>query len=103
MVIEWLRFAVPADWHDRFIAADAAVWTPFLATCPGYVGKQIWRNPAKPDEIVEIIHWQSRAQWKAIAPEDLARIDQEFLAATGREFAMLESSEYVSLSDEVGG
>jgi uncharacterized protein (TIGR03792 family) len=103
MVIEWLRFEVPADWHDRFIAADAAVWTPFLATCPGYVGKQIWRNPAKPHQIVEIIHWQSREQWKAIAPEALARIDQEFLQATGRDFKLLESSEYVSLSDRSDG
>jgi uncharacterized protein (TIGR03792 family) len=103
MVIEWLTFEVPADWHDRFIAADAAVWTPFLATCPGYVGKQIWRNPAKPDQLVEIIHWQSRAQWKAIAPEALARVDQEFLKATGRDFKMIESSEYVSLADRPEG
>jgi uncharacterized protein (TIGR03792 family) len=103
MVIEWLRFEVPADWHDRFIAADAAVWTPFLATCPGYVGKQIWRNPAKPDELVEIIHWQSREQWKAIAPEALAQVDREFLQATGRDFKILESSEYVSLSDRAEG
>ncbi len=102
MVIEWLTFEVPADWHDRFIAADAAVWTPFLATCPGYVGKQIWRNPAKPDQLVEIIHWQSRAQWKAIAPEHLAQMDQEFLKATGRDFKIIESLEYVSLGDRSG-
>jgi uncharacterized protein (TIGR03792 family) len=102
MVIEWLRFAVPEDWQKRFIAADAAVWTPFLASCPGYVGKQVWRNPARPDELVEIIHWQSREQWKAIAEADLARVDAAFLAATGREFEILESSEYVSLAD-VGG
>lgn len=103
MVIEWLTFEVPVDWHDRFIAADAAVWTPFLATCPGYVGKQIWRNPAKPHQLVEIIHWQSREQWKAIAPEALARVDQEFLQATGRDFKILESSEYLSLSDRSEG
>jgi hypothetical protein len=35
MVIEWLTVNVPAAWHDRYIAADAAVWTQFLATCPG--------------------------------------------------------------------
>jgi hypothetical protein len=38
----------------------------------------------------------------AIAEADLARVDAAFLAATGREFKILESSEYVSLAD-VGG
>jgi uncharacterized protein (TIGR03792 family) len=102
MVIEWLTFAVPADWQDRFIAADERVWTPFLATCSGYVGKQIWRNPAQPDRLVQIIHWQSRAQWKAIPPADLARVDQAFREALGRDdFPLVESAEYVSLA--VGG
>lgn len=99
MVIEWLTVKVPAAWHDRYIAADAAVWTQFLVTCPGYVGKQIWKNPVKPDEIVLIVHWQSRAQWKAIAPAQLAVVEARFREQLGQTFEIIASAEYVPVSD----
>ncbi|MBE9029969.1 TIGR03792 family protein [filamentous cyanobacterium LEGE 11480] len=99
MVIEWLTLMVPADWHERFIAADTAIWTHFLAQQPGYVGKQIWRNPAKPDELTLLIHWQSRQQWKAIAPTALAAVEQEFRQNLGRSFDIIAANEYQPLAD----
>jgi uncharacterized protein (TIGR03792 family) len=99
VIIEWLRFQVPEDWHDRFCLADAAVWTAFLQTCPGYLGKQVWRSPDQPDALVLVIRWVTRAQWKGIDPEVLAQVDRRFVAAVGRSFELVEVQEYEEVGD----
>lgn len=98
MIIEWLTVSVPADWHDRYIAVDAEIWTTFLATCPGYVGKQIWKNPASQDQLVLIVHWQSRTQWKAIDPDQLQVVEAQFVEKIGRSFEIIASAEYLPVA-----
>jgi uncharacterized protein (TIGR03792 family) len=98
MVIEWLTFEVPIEWHDRYIQADAEIWTPFLQSCPGYVGKQVWRSPDHRDQLTLIIQWETRAQWKAIAPTKLAALDRQFVARLGQAFVILEAREYNPLT-----
>jgi uncharacterized protein (TIGR03792 family) len=63
------------------------------------VGKQIWKNPANPDEIVLIVHWLSREQWKAIAPAQLAAVEATFQEQLGQTFEIIASAEYVPVSD----
>jgi uncharacterized protein (TIGR03792 family) len=98
MIVEWLVLAVPEDWRDRCLAADAATWTTFLATCPGYVDKQVWVNPEQPGELIMVVRWASREQWKAIPLTDLERVEAEFQAQVGRSFEIVASHEYLTLS-----
>jgi uncharacterized protein (TIGR03792 family) len=99
MVIEWLRFQVPEAWHDRFLQADAAIWTGFLQTCPGYLGKQVWRSPEQRHELILVIQWATREQWKAIAPEILAQVAAAFEAELGQSFELGPVQEYEVVSD----
>jgi uncharacterized protein (TIGR03792 family) len=94
MVIEWLVVAVPLDWHDRYLVADAAIWTAFLQTCSGFQSKQVWQNPAAPEELILVIQWETRAEWKAIDPADLAATEARFSDELGRSFPLKLVQEY---------
>jgi len=78
MVIEWMKIKVAAELRESFIQEDAAIWTPALARCDGFLSKEVWLDRQFPDQVIIIIHWQTREQWHKI-PED-------YLAVTTREF-----------------
>ncbi|MBD2325458.1 TIGR03792 family protein [Alkalinema sp. FACHB-956] len=94
MVIEWLKVKVPIELHDRYIEQDAAIWTTALANCAGFVGKQVWTNSQDPTEIILVIQWATREQWKAIPIEQLESIDRTFVMAMGQAFPLVETGEY---------
>ena len=95
MVIEWLKFTVSPEVREKFIKKDEAIWTAALATYPGFLGKEIWLEPTRADNIIFIIRWQSRQQWKSIPVEDLTMIEQRFAAAMGKDnYEMIESKEF---------
>lgn len=89
MVVEWLKFAVPATEQAAFLAADAAVWTPLLSRYPGYLRKEVWQDPSDRDHLVMVIHWQSREQWKSIPEDVLIEGDRRFQAQLGREYPQI--------------
>ncbi len=84
--VEWLKFQVPAQQQIRFIEQDAAIWTPVLASYPGFQRKEIWTNPDSPNELVIVTHWASFDQWQAIPKEVLDRTTQRFHRAMGTEY-----------------
>lgn len=94
MIIEWLMVQVEPEWHDRYLEADAEIWTTFLQSCPGFVSKQVWQNPDRLDEITFVIQWQTREDWKSINPEALAEVDRQFVERLDRSFELVESKEY---------
>ncbi len=95
MVIEWLKFKVDPKIRERFVERDQAIWTKTLARQPGFLGKEIWINPDSPDEIILVIRWQTREQWKAIAEELLAETEQKFQDAMGNDtYKMIETKEH---------
>ncbi|ELS01913.1 putative cyanobacterial protein, TIGR03792 family [Xenococcus sp. PCC 7305] len=97
MIIEWLGFLVKPQLREKFLAEDQKIWTPILAESAGFLGKEIWLDPARDDRVFIIVRWRSREQWKAISPELLAEIDQKFALAMGTDnYQMLESTEYQS-------
>lgn len=85
--VEWLKFQVPTQQQAQFIKQDAAIWTPVLAGYPGFQSKQIWTNPAAPNELIIVTHWASFEQWQAIPKEVLNRTTQRFHQAMGAEYA----------------
>jgi uncharacterized protein (TIGR03792 family) len=95
MVIEWLKFRVQPEVREKFVEQDQAIWTKALATQSGFLSKEIWINPDIPDEIILVIRWQTREQWKAIAPELLAQTEEIFKASMGKDsYEMTEAKEH---------
>jgi uncharacterized protein (TIGR03792 family) len=95
MVIEWLKFQVSEELREKFIQTDEAIWTAALAKHPGYLGKQVWINPKKPDQVVMIIHWETLEAWKSF-PADIAEAtEKRFAEQMGAEtYKLLAGEEY---------
>ena len=93
--IEWMTVRVAdAAAVPRYLAADAAVWTSFLAAQPAVRGKEAWRDPARPNQVTLVIRWASRRAWKAIPAAELARVQQAFDAAYTAPYEVLSRREY---------
>ncbi|PSB16418.1 TIGR03792 family protein [Phormidesmis priestleyi ULC007] len=94
MLIEWLKVKVPPELREQYIQKDDEIWTPLLASYPGFAGKEVWINPKDPMEIVMVIHWESRDGWKSIPVEKLEETDRQFAEAMGQAFPFAEEGEY---------
>lgn len=94
MVVEWLKFRVEPAQRERYLATDEKIWTSALARYPGFVDKTTWLSPDCEDEVIYVIRWQSRDQWKDIPEADLAAIGQRFDEALGFPYELLEEKEF---------
>ncbi|MEM9163681.1 MAG: TIGR03792 family protein [Cyanobacteria bacterium P01_F01_bin.4] len=95
MVVEWLKFKVAPEKRNLYVEVDDQIWTPALAQYPGFLDKTTWLNPADDTEVVFVICWATREQWKAIPNEDLEAITQDFDTAFPFEYEMAEEKEYL--------
>ncbi|MEL6128770.1 MAG: TIGR03792 family protein [Cyanobacteria bacterium J06627_3] len=94
MVIEWLKFRVDPAERSRYLEIDEAIWTAALKTYPGFLDKTTWLDPNHDDEVIFVISWATREQWKAIPEEELEQINQQFDATLGFDYDFLESKEF---------
>lgn len=95
MVIEWLKVRVDPEAREDYIQKDAEIWTATLASYPGFLGKEVWLNPNAADEVVLVIRWETRQQWKSIPQAVLDATEQRFQAVLGNyTHEIVESSEY---------
>ncbi len=94
MVIEWLKFRVEPAQRDRYLAIDDEIWTSALASYPGFLDKTTWLDPTHDDQVIFVIAWATREQWKAIPEDDLDEINQRFDTALGFDYELLESKEF---------
>ena len=90
MVIEWLKFKVPAEKWEAFIQRDEEVWTAGLKNFPGYLGKEIWVDSVE-NEVVMLIRWESRDQWKSVPQSTIDELDRQM---GDLQIAIAESREY---------
>ena len=89
MIIEFLRFNVPLAAQPTFLTHDTAIWTPALATSPGFLGKQVWRERDAPDQIGLVIRWRAQTDWDRVDKGMLAETQAAFVAALGVEYPVL--------------
>ncbi|MBG1267651.1 TIGR03792 family protein [Nostoc sp. WHI] len=94
MVIELLKFKVASNLRENYIQKDAQIWTTALAQYPGFLGKEVWINPNDLTEVILIIRWATREQWKAIPQKDLQAIEDKFVQAVGESYPIVESAEF---------
>lgn len=100
MVIEFLKIKVTAENREKYLQLDQEIWTKALAKCPGFLGKEVWLNPDKPTEVILIIRWASREEWKSISAQLLEQIEQQFALAIGSiGHQIVESIEYQVIAD----
>ncbi|HLO49463.1 MAG TPA: TIGR03792 family protein [Kamptonema sp.] len=75
MIIEWLKFIVPAEKCEAFIQRDEEVWTAGLRSFPGFLGKETWVDSER-NEVIFVICWETREQWKSISQNKIDEIDR---------------------------
>jgi uncharacterized protein (TIGR03792 family) len=94
MVIEWLTFAVDPDHRETFIRLDAEIWTAALSQYPGFMAKEVWISPDLLDQVVTVIRWQTREQWKAIPQDALDEVQAQFEQAATFPHRLIDCREY---------
>ncbi|NJN12908.1 MAG: TIGR03792 family protein [Richelia sp. RM2_1_2] len=92
--MELLKFKIAPEYREQYIQRDAEIWTAALANYPGFIGKELWINPNDSTELVMVIRWKTRKQWKSIPSEEIDAITQRFDQELGFSYEMVESSEY---------
>lgn len=76
-VIEELTLTMPRDRIAAYLRRDAEVWTRFLESCDGFLGKETLIPNDRPGTVVLIIRWASMEHWKAITPEQVETVDRD--------------------------
>ena len=94
MIIEWLKFRMPADQRERYIQFDDEIWTPALQQYPGFIAKETWISPEDAEVVIFVIRWRSREDWFSIPERELADINARFDAALGFDYTMEASQEF---------
>lgn len=94
MVIELLKFKMNPAVRESFIQKDEEIWTTALTKYPGFLGKEVWINPNDKSEVVIVVQWETREQWKSIPQTDLDAIESKFDRSLEFTYEMVESSEY---------
>lgn len=94
MVIEWLKFTVTPEQREQFVQKDAEIWTPVLASYPGFLNKEVWISPDRLDEVVLVIRWESLEQWQAVPVDVLEQTEARFAAAVEGTYEMVEATKY---------
>jgi len=94
VVVEYLEFAVPQAAQARFLALDATIWTPALATSPGFLGKEAWSRTDTPGRLGLVIRWRAQADWDAMDRGLLARTQAAFVAALGADYPVLSCTAF---------
>ncbi len=94
MFIEWLRFQVPPELREKFVAVDAEVWTADHAKRPGFLKKEVWISPQNLDQLAIVITWATPDDWFTIPKQELERTEAQFAQAFGGEYKLTESAAY---------
>lgn len=94
VVIELLKVKVTPELREQYLQKDAEIWTQALAGCPGFLGKEVWLNPKEPTEVILIIRWASREQWKSISLKLLNAVEQQFTQQLGNAYQIVDAAEY---------
>lgn len=94
MVIEWLAFEMAPEHRETFIQIDDEIWTPALSHYPGFISKEVWISPEQLGQVVFVIHWQTREQWKSVPEDDLKAVTERFDEAVPFDYTMVDSREY---------
>ena len=77
MVIEELRFKVPADAKSVWLNAEKEIWEPWLSSQDGFLGRQLFWDKSKEEALI-LVNWKSKKLWKSIPMSEVNVVQQKF-------------------------
>ncbi len=75
MVVELLRFTIPAHLREEFIECDGRIWNEALSSHPGFISKELWSDLVDPTRVVIKVHWETMGQWKSFPHHIIEELD----------------------------
>ncbi|GFZ96121.1 TIGR03792 family protein [Okeania sp. KiyG1] len=95
MIIEWLQFKIEESLKEKFLQKDREIWTSFLALQMGFLKKEVWLDSYRGNEVIIVVYWESREQWKSMSQVLLQETESKFREVLGMEnYSLLDSREY---------
>ena len=76
---ERLDFQVHPGKEEDFLAADTAVYGPWLQNQPGYINKQAIRYPA--GRVTLLIYWKDQKSWDRAAAQPDGKVLETYMRA----------------------
>ena len=76
-VVEHLRLQVPQESRDHWMVAERGSWEPWLKQQPGFLGRELFWDPAT-EEGTLLIRWSSRKAWKSISMAEVETVQERF-------------------------
>ena len=76
-VVEHLRLQVPQGSREHWMVAERGSWEPWLKQQPGFLGRDLFWDPAT-EEGVLLIRWSSREAWKSISMAEVETVQERF-------------------------
>ena len=76
-VVEHLRLQVPRESREQWMVAERGSWEPWLKQQPGFLGRDLFWDPAT-EEGTLLIRWSSRKAWKSISMSDVETVQERF-------------------------
>ena len=76
-VVEHLRLQVPQGSREDWMVAERGSWEPWLKQQPGFLGRDLFWDPAT-EEGTLLIRWSSREAWKSISMAEVEMVQQRF-------------------------
>ena len=76
-VVEHLRLTVPRESREQWMAAERGSWEPWLKQQPGFLGRDLFWDPAT-EEGTLLIRWSSREVWKSISRAEVETVQECF-------------------------
>ncbi len=76
-VVEHLRLQVPQGSREHWMVAERGSWKPWLKQQPGFLGRDLFWDPAT-EEGVLLIRWSSREAWKSISTAEVETVQERF-------------------------
>ena len=76
-VVGHMRLKVPQESRDHWMVAERGSWEPWLKQQPGFLGRDLFWDPAT-EEGTLLIRWNSREAWKSISMAEVETVQERF-------------------------
>ena len=76
-VVEHLRLQVPQGSREHWMIAERGSWEPWLKQKPGFLGRDLFWDPATGEGVL-LIRWSSREAWKSISTAEVETVQERF-------------------------
>ena len=92
-VVEHLRLQVPQESREHWMVAERGSWEPWLNQQPGFLGRDLYWDPAT-EEGTLLIRWSSREAWKSISMAEVETVQERFETLAREQTGQLQGNPF---------